>query len=547
MTIYRIIINHIRGFQIASASAALITCLHFTTAQTYSQSASQIADLNPGSSGSYPTNLTEVGNTIYFSAATDAVGRELWKYDGGQIILAADINDTSTDPALGTPVGNSSNPEWLTPFQGGLIFSAFDSRHGKELWRFDGVTASRISDISPDADDSIKTAPNSSWPSNLTVLGTNLLFTANSGTARENFELWKYDGTSVSQAANIHPDTGTNYSSYPSHLTDFKDALYFMADDGKNGFELWKYNGKSAEMLTNINPGGSSSSSFPEGFTEFDGFLYFQAFSSNAGYELWKTDGTNTYLIDINPGAGSSYPQFLTVFQNALFFRATDGIHGYELWKYDGQQASLASDINPGGDSFPKGFTVYNGALYFSADDGSHGWELWSFNGTTSSLVTDLNPAGDSFPEGLAVIGDKLYFSATTPETGDELWSYDSSAVSLAADINPGSGSSFPQSITALNDQIVFAAAGNEVSDWELWKVINTTDNGEPPRISGISIIGDSVQIGVSGGNSGVAVLQGSSNFSSWTNLGTNSLSTGSASFTDPLGPTYRFYRVLKQ
>lgn len=429
-----------------------------------------VIDLNPGTNGSYPSNFTAFAESIDFSAYTVPTGRELWRLSGTNVSLVRDINDTADDLGGGFLEGNDSVPQYLTPFGSNVYFSAFDPHRGGELWRDTGTNASRVADINPDSNDNIKTSPNNSWPNQLTVLSNTLYFSANSGTQKPNYELWKFDGLSVTQAVNIHPDSGNDGSSYPSGITPFADALYFMADDGTNGYELWKWSGNKANLLTNINPGGSTSSSFPKAFTPFRNELYFQAYDLTNGFELWKTDGTNTSLVaDINPGTPDGNPEFLTVCQGALYFRATDAVHGYELWKYDGTNTSLAADINPTSDSFPKNLAVFNDTLFFTADDGIHGWELWRFDGTSASLVADLNPAGDSFPESLIPFNGFLCFVATTPDTGYELWTFDGEEVRSASDINLGSGDSYPGNLLGHGDKLIFSATQDGISNWEPW------------------------------------------------------------------------------
>lgn len=450
------------------ALVLLGACILETTANCQG-TVRRIADLNAGSSGCFASNLTVYANALYFSAYTSATGRELWKYDGAAITLVSNINATATDIGGGVLVGNNSDPSFLKEFNGALYFSAFDPMRGGELWRWDGTSAVRVSDINPDANDLIKSNPASAWPSELTVIGNTLYFSANGSPQKLNYELWKFDGTTAALADNLHPDSGSDFSSYPHAFTAFNGGLYFMADDGAHGYELWR-RGLTVSTLWDLNPGGSASSSYPKYFTALGDQLYFQAFHDAYGYELWRTDGTNVSLVvDLNPGTASSSPDHLTVFKNRLYFSATDGIHGYELWQYDGSAATLVSDINPTGDSSPKNLTLFRDQLCFVANDGVHGWELWTYDGVSATLVTDLNPAGDSFPESLTVFGNDLYFVATTPSTGYEIWKYDGTNVVQVTDINPGPGSSYPENLAVYNNELCFSATDDGLSNWELW------------------------------------------------------------------------------
>src|ERR1041385_9167170 len=58
-----------------------------------------VADLNTSGLSSWPGEFTVFNNALYFTAYDDQHGRALWKFDGSQTTLAADV-----DP------GNESNP-----------------------------------------------------------------------------------------------------------------------------------------------------------------------------------------------------------------------------------------------------------------------------------------------------------------------------------------------------------------------------------------------------------------------------------------------------
>jgi len=121
-----------------------------------------VMDILPGKESSRPYNLTVVDDTLYFKANDGSHGNELWKSDGttAGTVLVKDIVD------------GSSHPSQLTEFNGILYFIADDGTHGDELWKSDGTTAGTVlvKDMWP--------GPYSSWPDNLTVLGSRLFFSA---------------------------------------------------------------------------------------------------------------------------------------------------------------------------------------------------------------------------------------------------------------------------------------------------------------------------------------------------------------------------------
>jgi ELWxxDGT repeat protein len=75
-----------------------------------------VRDINPGSGGSYPADLTNVNGTLFFSATNGVHGVELWKSDGTEAgtVLVKDID----------PGSAGSSPSNLTNVNGMLFFSA---------------------------------------------------------------------------------------------------------------------------------------------------------------------------------------------------------------------------------------------------------------------------------------------------------------------------------------------------------------------------------------------------------------------------------------
>ena len=197
--------------------------------------------------------------------------------------------------------------------------------------------------------------------------------------------------------------------------------------------ELWKYDGTTKSLAADINPGDGGSA--PHGFTIYNNELYFAALgSSKVGSELWKFDGTSATLVaDLDTtDFTSSAPSELTVFNNKLYFNARHYIQNH-LWIYDGVKAKVAAWPCPTGYPLygpdPHDLTVYAGALYLSGEDcaDGRGTELWKLNDKDQiTLVGDIWPGShSSYPYDLSSIDDVLYFRANDGIHGYELWAYE--------------------------------------------------------------------------------------------------------------------------
>ena len=147
--------------------------------------------------------MTDVGGTLFFVADDGVHGEELWKTDGttAGTVLVKDIN----------PAGSGGRyqygPTNLTAVGNTLFFSDNDGKHGQQLWKSDGTKAGTVmvTDL---------TSGGGSYyydgPTDLTAVGNTLFFTDDDGTHGR--ELWKSDGTKAGTAMvkDITPGSGGN-------------------------------------------------------------------------------------------------------------------------------------------------------------------------------------------------------------------------------------------------------------------------------------------------------------------------------------------------
>jgi ELWxxDGT repeat protein len=312
-----------------------------------------VDDIIPGQEGSVPSNLTVVGNQLFFVADDGVHGREVWVTNGtaAGTHLVKDI--LSGD--------YSSLPEHLTAVNGKLFFSATDLTYGTELWVSDGTANGTymVKDINP--------GPNPN-------------------------------------------DTSNAYSSKPDWLTSFQNKCYFSANGG-GGIALWESDGTAGGTVMVALPGSS-----PTNLTVMNNTLYFSALEGG-GSALYKSDGTTagTVLVQqINTAVADSHeptdvhlnPMRFTVVGNQLFFIAgtnydPNGINeNVELWRSDGTASGTyqVKDINPGtGDSSPSKLRAVNGKLVFFAYTPTYGREPWVSDGTAkgTTMLKNINPTMD--------------------------------------------------------------------------------------------------------------------------------------------------------
>lgn len=248
--------------------------------------------LAPGAASSYPFLLTDVNGTLYFTHQGDSVnGQELWKVNstGMAEMIDGAIPENGIRPGV-----QGSYPSYLTNVSGTLYFSADDGSNGRELWRIgsSGI-AEMLEDVVPGG--GIQPGFWGSQPSYLTNVAGSLYFVAGNGDSGT--ELWRINHLGLAElvegevpGGGIVPGSG---SSFPKKLTNVSGQLFFSANDGTNGVELWTVNSAgTAVMVEDSIPGGGirpgNASSYPAGLIDVSGTLYFIANDGVHGTTLWK-------------------------------------------------------------------------------------------------------------------------------------------------------------------------------------------------------------------------------------------------------------------
>lgn len=167
------------------------------------QAATQVKDINSGSVGSSPEEITTYNNKLYFAADDGVNGVELWVSDGTN-------SGTSMLKDINSGIG-SSNPYGFTVFNNLLYFGANDGSNGQELWVTNGTSGgtSLVTDIN--------TGSGGSAPSNLKELDGKLYFQANDGMTGP--ELWVLDPAATCSFPLAETQTNVVLAGFDDKLT----------------------------------------------------------------------------------------------------------------------------------------------------------------------------------------------------------------------------------------------------------------------------------------------------------------------------------------
>ena len=305
-------------------------------------------DLRPGPEGSNPQGLT-IGrryqsgtyntgwyDALYFSADDGVKGRELWCFYSDR--NAFEYRHTVSDLNSGTA---GSNPEDLTLSGNILFFTADNGTNGRELWRHNGQgNVQMVKDIVPGAAGSL--------PTNLTRANSgSIYFTA--WTAATGYELWKSDGTDAGTVMVKEIRVGAAGDGPASLCYNGNTAfLFFSADDGSSGRELWRSDGSvpGTVMVKDIRPGAAGSNPQQMRMVSWSTQTrcFFTADGDGNGHrKLWMSDMTNAGTVPVaNFASLNAAPTLFLHDETGLYL--TEGTRFFK-YRYDGQVPAASQGV----------------------------------------------------------------------------------------------------------------------------------------------------------------------------------------------------------
>ena len=281
-------------------------------------------DMYPGTTTSSPTSLTSFNGRLYFIAREPGMGRTLYSLDPL----------TNSTKIIFQPMSSALARTIMFPFNGKLYFPGFIPGYGIELCTYDPIadTVIRLTDMEPGL--------GNASPTNFTVLNNMLYYTA--WTSAYGYELYSYDSAT---GATRLSDMAVGSHTGVGQIFAFQNAVFFSGGKNQN-HQLYKYvpDENQISLVATINP---TQSAGVQHFTEYRNKLYFSADDGTHGAELWSCDGTNVTLYDTwnLPGAGIM-PSNLTVWNNSIYMSAHNMGTNIELYKFTDTSTLSIQSLN---------------------------------------------------------------------------------------------------------------------------------------------------------------------------------------------------------
>ncbi len=255
------------------------------------------------------TNYTYVYNSkLYFQKVTPDY-YELWVYDG------------TNDPYELYSSLACSNPESFVESNGKLFFSGYDSTNGIELWVYDSTQSTSstnpklVADINSGTNNGVDYGPRIQY-------GNDLYFRAE-GSDGKGRELWKYNGTSVSRISDINTSGDSLYDE--NGFIEYKNKLYFTAYDGTyDGF--YSYNGTVITKIYKTGEGYDVSN-----LILYKDILFFGAGAPSGLWMYSGTGVPTFITNSIGSGGGDYLEFVLSNSKLYIFDNDDQAIHSFEI------------------------------------------------------------------------------------------------------------------------------------------------------------------------------------------------------------------------
>lgn len=321
----------IRGADLGTAATNFE--IHKSDSTATSLSVAAITEIATGNTSAAPVLSEQIYNgTLFFVANDQAAGAELWKTDGSAsgTVMVQNIYEASGSVA-------SSSPTNLTLVGSNLFFTAIDggsATNDKELWVSPSpfTTAQKLTAYATD-----------SSISSLVAFGSNLAFYA-SEDGGTNLALYKSDGTVDGTVRMFGEAAIAKWVALHATKSVVNDRLFFIfTNDGDQfaptaGAELWSTGGTAAStMMHEVNPGSATGISATTSFATLGSSLLFVGTNGTHRSEVWSTNGTTTTMVsNLNPNALSAATAAGLLIQssNAAYYWVNNVVDGKSLHKF---------------------------------------------------------------------------------------------------------------------------------------------------------------------------------------------------------------------
>ncbi len=390
------------------------------SAQTLKSFDIQTGDPNKPQASSYPALLYNHNETLFFKARDSAHGNQLHKTDGTYQPVEIRINPSYNDHNI-----NFTVSPIMTTIGNDLYFAGDDSIHGQEIWRYDGVQPYMVADL--DSSNNAMHANSSNYINWLYSTGENIIYARknrsgkvlayNTKTKKEELlPITFKSGTPVSVVNNtifanfLMPNSvGLLNIELATYNLSTDSLTYYELTPGSGGTTITEYivdnkkvyfsggsqlylfdteNDPRPVQLTDTNEFNNGKFYITDLLCMHHGSIYFSAVrNNNYTYAyLYKYDPQNqtTSFVD---STHANIKQMVS-YANKLFYVAVDSNYGEELFMINEQgNVSLVADIGTGNDSgYPWNLTVANNSLFFRAISPTIGNELFVYYDVTATV-----------------------------------------------------------------------------------------------------------------------------------------------------------------